>query len=95
MKICAFCGSPAECPHHMVFGRGLRALADEDNLVMDMCNKHHTLGDVKERIHDNPAAEALSKIAGEYKWMLDRVADEAMQEVLIEEFRGRYGRSYI
>ena len=59
-KMCFFCGRPAECEHHLLFG---------------------------ERVHDNPMAEKLSKILG-----------QAVYEAKIgsrEEFRARYGKSYL
>lgn len=31
-SICFFCGKPAECEHHLLFGNGKRKLAEEDGL---------------------------------------------------------------
>lgn len=30
--ICFFCGKPAECEHHLLFGNGIRELAEQDGL---------------------------------------------------------------
>lgn len=94
MKICAICGREAECTHHLIFGSS-RHLADKDHLTIDLCNRCHNTGSKLERIHDNSSAEALSKMLGQYMWMLDQVTDKDQQALLIERFRRRYGRSYI
>lgn len=84
---CFFCGRPAECEHHLLFGNGARKLAEQDGLKVPACNNCHNMGRLPERIHDNPMAEKLSKILG-----------QAMYEAKIggrEEFRARYGKSYL
>lgn len=85
--ICFFCGAPAECEHHLLFGSGTRQLADKDGLKVPSCNKCHNMGRINERIHENPMAEKLSKMLG-----------QAIYECKIgtrEEFRRRYGKSYL
>lgn len=85
--ICFFCGKPAECEHHLLFGSGIRQLAEEDGLKVPACNRCHNMGRESERIHENIMAEKLSKMLG-----------QAMYEANIgtrEEFRARYGRSYL
>jgi len=85
--ICFFCGNPAECEHHLLFGKGIRPLAEEDGIKVPSCNRCHNIGMVKERIHDNPMAEKLSKMLG-----------QAIYEKEIgtrEDFRKRYGKSYL
>jgi len=85
--ICFFCGAPAECEHHLLFGSGTRQLADKDGLKVPSCNKCHNMGQINERIHENPMAEKLSKMLG-----------QAIYECKIgtrEEFRRRYGKSYL
>ena len=54
---CFFCGKPALHEHHCVFGNGLRKLADEDGLKVTTCDYCHTLGNVLNRVHDNPTLE--------------------------------------
>lgn len=85
--ICFFCGKPAECEHHLIFGNGLRELADQDGLKVPSCNKHHNTGDISERIHDNPMAEKLSKMLGQAIW--------ESKYGTREKFRKRYGKSYL
>lgn len=85
--ICYFCQAPAECQHHLIFGRGLRKLADEDGLKVPSCNKHHNTGRVDERIHGNPMAEKLSKMLGQAIWENNYGARK--------QFMKRYGKSYL
>lgn len=85
--ICFFCGDTAECEHHLLFGKGIRPLAEEDGLKIPSCNRCHNFGILIERIHDNPMAEKLSKMLG-----------QAIYEKEIgtrEDFRKRYGKSYL
>lgn len=85
--ICVFCGKPSECEHHLLFGSGIRELAEQDGLKVPLCNDCHNMGRLAERIHDNSMAEKLSKILG-----------QVVYEAKIgsrEEFRARYGRSYL
>lgn len=85
--ICYFCQAPRECWHHLIFGNGKREIADEDGLVIPMCNKHHNMGQVSERIHGNVMAEKLSKMLGQAIWE-KHYGDR-------KEFMKRYGRSYL
>ena len=86
-NICFFCGRPAECEHHLIFGRGRRKLAEEDGLKVPSCNNCHNMGQITGSVHDNLMAERLSKMLG-----------QAIYESKIgsrEEFRARYGKSYL
>lgn len=86
-KICFICGKPATAEHHLIFGNGLRDLADQDGLKVPICNDCHTSGELVRRIHDNPMAEKLSKRLG-----------QAVFEGKIgsrEEFQKRYGVNYL
>ena len=86
-EICFFCGKPAECEHHLLFGSGIRELADEDGLKVPSCNECHNMGETLKRVHDNPMAEKMSKMLG-----------QAIFEAKIgtrEEFMARYGRSFL
>jgi hypothetical protein len=86
-KICFFCGKPAECDHHLIFGNGLRELAEQDGLKIPSCNKHHNMGANTEKIHGNPMAERLSKMLGQAIW--------EKHYGTREDFRKRYGQSYL
>lgn len=106
MTVCSICGAPAECTHHLIFGRGLRVLANDDALTLELCNKCHNLGIKPEhRIHGNSTAESLSKMLGQMQWERDRLAlwlelatGERKEEALDSaraEFRERYSKSYL
>ena len=92
MKFCEICGREAECTHHLIFGYSIRKLADQDQLTMDLCNDCHNMG--RYRIHDNPVSEKLSKMLGQTKWELDRVAEGMSKEQARKCFIERYGRSW-
>lgn len=87
-SICFFCGKPAECEHHLVFGNGVRELAEQDGLKVPSCNKCHTMAiKVSERVHDNVMAEKLSKMLGQMAYEA-KIGSRA-------DFRKRYGKSYL
>ena len=86
--ICIFCGGPAECEHHLIFGNSLRKLADADGLKVPACNKCHNIAiKPEDRIHGNPIAEKLSKQLGQAIWEAHYGDREA--------FRKRYGISFM
>ena len=108
----SFSGSPAECRHHLLFGRGMRDLAEEDGAWIPLLNREHNMSSkgTINQIHGNPAAEALSKIAGqlayERRYLAKKLAEvnekgldvqsaEEWEEEARESFRKRYGRSYL
>ena len=101
-KLCALCGAPAECRHHLIYG-SRRALADKDGLLLPLCNDCHNLAiSPQERIHGNPVAEKLSKIIGQLQWESEHVDHEKARKdpgkaagEVRERFRKRYGRSYL
>lgn len=93
LVICETCGKAAECKHHLIFGVGKRNLADQDGLVMDLCNDCHNIG--RHRIHDNPVSERLSKILGQERWEKEAIIHGATPEKAREDFIKRYGKSYI
>ncbi len=85
--ICFFCGRVAEGEHHLLFGNGKKWLADQDGLKVPSCNRCHNSGDPLGRVYGNPMAEKLSKMLG-----------QAFYEQKIgtrDEFRARYGKSYL
>lgn len=105
-----FSGSPMECIHHLLFGRGVRNLADDDGIWIPLLNAEHNMSSkgIKYQIHENPAAEKLSKIAGQLAWerkyLADRLAEcegvghqssEDWMDEAREAFRRRYGESWL
>lgn len=102
-KISAFSGLPAECKHHLIFGTGLRELADADGLWIPLLNREHNLSSngTLHQIHGNPAAEKLSKMLGQMAWEKKYIIDkyelpfEDIDEEAREAFRDRYGQSWL
>ena len=87
-NICFFCGKPSECEHHLLFGNGIRKLAEVDGIKVPSCNRCHNLARKPEdRIHENPMAEKLSKMLGQAVWESRYGARE--------DFCKRYGKSYL
>lgn len=105
INIDAFTGQPAECNHHLIFGHGMRSKADEDGLILPLTHFHHNMSDmgVKWQIHDNPAAEKLSKMLGQAIWekeyyrgqIIDKPLWEAGSDPARLEFLKRYGEAYL
>lgn len=92
-------GYPAECRHHLIFGTGKRNLAEEDGLWIPLRNKEHNMAVRKtEQIHDNSAAEYLSKMIGQLAWEKEfyrKKLFSADQDPARDAFRTRYGESYM
>lgn len=96
MTICEMCGRPANCTHHLIFGTGLRKLADEDGITMELCNDCHTSAyRICDRIHDNPMAEKFSKILGQERWEKKQIIAGRTEQQARDLFIARYGRSWI
>jgi len=104
--ISAFSGAPAQARHHLIFGRGLRELAEEDHLWIPLTHAEHNMNPHGQRwqVHENAPAEALSKIAGQLAWEKEYIANtlsttEELKAIMYkearEEFRKRYGRSWL
>lgn len=105
----AFSGHPSEAIHHLIYGRGgaLRKLADEDGLTIGLLHSEHNMSShgTIHQIHGNPAAEHLSKMAGQLAWEKNfyRKAynnivsgeEEDTDDVAREAFRKRYGESFL
>lgn len=92
---CMFCGKPTNVSHHFLFGRGIRQLAEGDNVKGPVCDSCHTKGPLICRIHDNAIAEKMSKMIGQLAWEKHRVAEGLTENEAREAFRKRYGVSYL
>lgn len=95
--ISTFSGAPAECHHHLIFGVGMRELADQDGLWIPLTHSEHDLSSVGTiyQIHDNPAAEHLSKLCGQLAWEKHEIASSGCSEAEARaRFLKRYGRNY-
>jgi hypothetical protein len=101
-----FSGTPTTTHHHLCFGKGIRPLAEQDGIWIPVTDAEHNMspkGTVYQ-IHDNPAAEKLSKIAGqlayEKHWIAEHRAlpfedSKALEDEAREAFRKRYGKSFL
>lgn len=102
-EISAFSGAPAECRHHCIYGRGLRELAEEDHLWIPLTNREHNMSTygLIFQIHENPAAEKLSKMVGQLAWEKEfyrnllKLHEDHDADIARERFRARYGISYL
>jgi hypothetical protein len=105
-----FSGTPTSTRHHLLFGRGIRNLAEQDGIWIPVTDAEHNMSSkgTINQIHGNPAAEKLSKIAGqlawERAWIISQAAlpfeseDEAYDRLsreCREAFRKRYGQSFL
>ena len=83
---CIECGrSPVEM-HHVFFGEHInRVYAEEDGFIIPLCWKHHT-GDWRHCIHGNNALAMKWKMIAQCKYEETHTRDE---------FRKRYGKSYL
>ena len=91
---CLFCGKPTEAKHHLIYGKN-RTMAEEDGLKIPVCNNCHNMGDILNRIHENPMAEIMSKIIGQLAWEKAAVANGISEADARESFRLRYKESYL
>lgn len=97
-NISAFSQNRRECDHHLIYGSGLRKLADEDGLTIPLTNREHNLGNDTEKIHGNQAAEKLSKMLGQLayeKEFYKKALGAGEEDPAREAFRKRYGISYL
>lgn len=95
MDFCFFCGRPAECTHHLIFGSINRQKADEDGLTIPACNRCHNMGRISERIHENIMAEKMSKMLGQMAWEKQKVTEGYSPVEAHNMFYQRYGKHYI
>ena len=98
-EISVFSGRPTECMHHLIFGIGMRELAEQDGIYIPLTNDEHNLSHTGtiNQIHGNSAAESLSKIVGQLAWEKHYIAEQSLisEHAAREAFRARYGRSYL
>ena len=105
-----FSGVPTSTHHHLLFGRGIRNLAEQDGIWIPVTDAEHNMNSkgTINQIHSNPAAEKLSKIAGQLAWernyLIKQLAlpfeseEDAFDRVsneCREAFRKRYGQSFL
>ena len=85
-KFCYKCGNTLNLQlHHVYYGTANRKLSDLDGCVVWLCLEHHT---GNSGIHFNKKLDIEVKQIMQRKWM------ETYNKTL-EDFRNRYGKSYI
>jgi hypothetical protein len=67
----------------------MRKLCDDDKITCPLCEKCH------EEIHNSGVAGGLSKIIGQLLFEMELVKKGIPQDMAREQFRKRYGRSYL
>lgn len=98
--ISVFSGMPKQADHHLVFGRARRELSEKYGLKIPLRHSEHNISDRGsiEQIHGNPAAEKLSKIAGQLAFEKEWYRKQAIkgaEDPAREEFRKIFGESYL
>lgn len=99
---CLICGKPREEMHHALYGNKHK-LADEDKLLMPLCNYHHQ--DSKNGIHYNKEMKALSQMLAQACWErhylaellsteIDRPTDDILKDAR-DHFFKRYGENFL
>ena len=106
MQYCMICGKPREHIHHALYNTGKRKLADEDKLLMPLCQYHHE--DSKNGVHNNAGmktlSQALAQACWERKYLAEKLAsgenlghqsEEDWLKESADAFKNRYGEYYL
>lgn len=92
---CLICGRPKDDMHHCLKGHKQRHLADADGLIIPLCRDCHI------KVHKEKEFNVLVEIIGQLAWERDQLISnqelpfDDLSETVRENFRIRYGRSYI
>ena len=105
VNFCFVCGKPREHMHHVLFGNKHK-LADEDYLLMPLCQYHHE--DSKNGVHHNKGMLAISQALAQACWQRQYLAEklasgenlghQSVEDWLQESadaFKDRYGEYYM
>jgi hypothetical protein len=91
---CLICGNPNVVMHHAISGTSGRKLADEDNLTIPLCPKHHNM-DSKESVHLNPTIAKWCKMVAQFAYIQNEVSHGLTVEEARKKFFDRYKKFYI
>lgn len=96
-EFCYVCGAQyATVTHHLIFGNGRRKFSDKYGLTLRLCVNCHNAGErLINQIHENPAAESLSKMLGQAIWERDRIAEGMNMEDARKRFIKECGVNYL
>ena len=92
---CIICGRPRDDMHQCLKGVKQRHLADEDELIIPVSREHH------EAIHKRKELNVLVEIIAQLAWERDQLISnqelpfDDLSGRVREDFRTRYGRSYL
>ena len=95
MDFCIICSKPKDDVHHCFKGHKQRHLADADGLVIPVCRECH------EKIHKHKELNVLVERIGQLAWEREQLISnqelpfDDLSAAVREDFRSRYGRSYI
>jgi len=78
--------TPAPETHHVIYGRGIRELADADGLTVKLCSYHH------DRLHKKHEFDMALQIIGQRKYIEKAMAEGLTEEEAKERFLHRYGK---
>ena len=81
-ECCYICGQYATETHHCIHGTANRKLADKDGLTVRLCSRCHR------NLHDHSTLDRELQRLAQVRWMEYFGKSE-------DEFRKRYGKSYI
>ena len=81
-ECCYICGQYATETHHCIHGTANRKLADKDGLTVRLCSRCHR------NLHDHGTLDRELQRLAQVRWMEYFGKSE-------DEFRKRYGKSYI
>ena len=85
-KKCYICGTTNWLEKHHIFGASNRNHSEEDGCTCYLCRYHHTGS--KQSVHMNAEMAWKLKAETQRKWMKHYGKTE-------DDFRARYGRSYL
>lgn len=105
LQYCMVCGKPREHLHHALYG-SKHKLADEDSLLIPLCQYHHQ--DSKNGVHFNRGMVAFSQALAQACWEkyylaqklseCDELGHQSAEDWLEEaaiSFKDRYGEYYM
>ncbi len=78
--------TPATDTHHVLYGRGIRELADEDGLTVRLCAYHH------DRLHRKHEFDKALQIIGQRKYIEKAMSEGLTEEEAKERYFSRYGK---
>ena len=93
-EFCIICGSPYDLDvHHLIEGTGKRSLSNDDGLTIYLCRDCHTAKNYS--VHASWVTNRWSKICGQLAYERNLCANGETVEEAREDFRRRYGKSYL